>query len=332
MDADPVEGYVRRAVLLADLGRYDEAERELGFAVALAPDNADALGMLAAVHLAAEQPAEALAAAERAVAAAPGALPPLVRRGMALCDLGRYKEAADVATVILEAGPDDPYAQTHGAALLGESRNGQPALNAAWHAVRLAPEDPQAHLVLGVVAARLQLFDLAERAYREALRLDPALDRARDDVGVVHLERRRYALALERLAEIAAPQVTRVEPGRRPAADPLSRLVFYTGAYTVVAAILTACMHVGNAGASRVWGFLAAVAGFVGVWFFARKVPAELRDRVRADRTLALAVGATLAGPGLILLYALLGSPWPLALAIAATVVAQIAVIVRIRF
>jgi len=333
---DPAEGYVRRAALLADLGRYDEAGQELGFAISLAPDNAVALSMLAAVHLAAERPEEALAAAEEAIAAAPGSLQPLIQQGMALCDLRRFKEAALVAELILGIGPDDPYAQLHGAAILGESRNGQKALNAAWRAVELAPEDPQAHLVLGVVAARMELFDLAERAYREALRLDPELAEARHNVGVVNLEQRRFATALEHLAEAAAIQPVRSESTRQTMGDAVSRLALYVGGYTIVAAVFTACMHAGSDGASRVWGFLAGVAGLIVIWAFARKLATPLRDTLRtlmrSDRPLGLAIYATLAGPALILLYALIGTPWPLALAIATTAVAEIAVVARTRY
>ena len=98
-----------------------------------------------------------------------------------------------MATEILRRWPADPYAQRTGAALLSESRNGQEALNAAWNGVRVAPADAEAHLVLAVVAARLRLFDLAQRAYAEALDLEPAIGDAQRDVGIVRLERRRWA-------------------------------------------------------------------------------------------------------------------------------------------
>src|SRR5690349_20661864 len=168
------------------------------------PGEPSLLATLARIHLAAEQPAEALAAAERAVAAAPEALTTLVVRAMALTDTRRYAEAARVASDILRRWPGDAYAQRTGAALLSESRNGQEALNAAWNAVRVAPAEPEAHLVLAVVAARLQLFDLAQRAYAEALDLDPAIGTAQSDVGIVRFERRRWAQALEGLADDAA--------------------------------------------------------------------------------------------------------------------------------
>jgi Flp pilus assembly protein TadD len=210
------EEYHQRALLLADLGRYDEAAGEIAAGLGAAPADATLLATLARVHLAADQPAEALVAADRAVAAAPETIKPLVVRAMALADSRRFGEAAQVATGILRHWPEDPYAQRTGAALLSEARNGQEALNAAWHAVRVAPTEAEAHLVLAVVAARLRLYDLAQRAYAEALDLDEAIGDAQADVGVVRLERRRWAQALERLADDAVfepPPPTTQPPG-----------------------------------------------------------------------------------------------------------------------
>lgn len=261
-DESTLDGYRQRSQLLAELGRYDEAAEELGFALALAPADPSALTLLARLHLAAGRPGAAIAAADAAIGGPPhppeaptafappapsgsptssapseppgssgaprpvgsaapseppgspegpqpvgppgppssrpgppvGSGPPgeapavvptaaLVIRAIALADLGEYAESARTADRILAAGPTDAYAQRSAAAILAEARNGQPALDAAWRGVELAPDEPQAHLVLALVAGRLELFDLAERAYREALRLDPELAGARDDPG-----------------------------------------------------------------------------------------------------------------------------------------------------
>jgi Flp pilus assembly protein TadD len=207
------EQFRQTALLLADLGRYDEAAGELAAGLAVAPGDPGLLTTLARVHLAADQPAEALAAAERAAASAPDTIGPLVARAMALADTRRFGEAAEIGVEVLRRWPTDPYAQRTGAALLSESRNGQEALNAAWGAVSLSPTDAEAHLVLGVVSARLRLFDLAQRAYGEALDLDPALGEAQNDLGIVRLERRRWAKALEELADAAAFAPPSPDPG-----------------------------------------------------------------------------------------------------------------------
>jgi Flp pilus assembly protein TadD len=223
------EEYRQRALLFADLGRYDDAADEIAAGLTAAPADSALLATLARIHLAAGQPAEALMAADRAVAAAPEQINPLVVRAMALTDNSRYGDAAGIATEVLHRWPADPYALRTGAALLSEARNGQQALNAAWEAVRLAPADGEAHLVLAVVAARLRLFDLAQRAYGEALDLDAGISEAQRDVGIVRLERRRWAQALEALADEASlgtaagrPDSPERLPAESPdAADPL---------------------------------------------------------------------------------------------------------------
>lgn len=331
-DQSAADGYLQRAQLLAELGRYDEAAAEIAYAVALEPGNPAALTMLARVHLAAGRPAEALTAADAAAAAAPNAVPPLVARGLALGDLERYAESARTADQILALGPDDAYAQRSAAAILAGSRNGQPALNAAWRGVELAPEEPQAHLVLGLVAANMQLFDLAERAYREALRLDPQLAEARHDIGVLRLEQRRWSDALEHLAEAAAMSPGRVDSGRTISAG-VRQLVLYGAGWTMIAAVVIACLAPGSEGFSRSVAVLAAAGGGIVVWRFAARLPGLTRtilpSLLRSDRTLAIAVYAAAGAPLLILLYALVGTPWPLVLAIATAAAAEFAVFTR---
>ncbi|MCI4063085.1 tetratricopeptide repeat protein [Micromonospora sp. R77] len=331
-DQFAADGHLQRAQLLAELGRYDEAAGELAPAIAAHPTDSSALTMLARVHLAAGRSAEARAAADAAVAAAPGVIPPLVARGLALVDLREFRAAAATADEILALGPADAYAQRSAAAILAGSRNGQPALDAAWRGVELAPEAPQAHLVLGLVAARLELFDLAERAYREALRLDPQLAVARHDMGVIRLEQRRYAEALEHLAEAVALDPARPDAGRT-ISDGLRRLVLYGAGWSLIGTVLVAFLAPAGAGTSRLFAALAAVGGALVVWRFAAGLPGLARTilpgLLRSDHTLALAVGAVAAGPVLLLIYALAGTPWPLVAAITVTVLAQFAVFAR---
>lgn len=349
-----VDGYLQRAGLLADLGRYDEAAAEIGFAVALDPDSAAAQVMLARVHLAADRPEQALAAIDSLgtgdaanpwSAAAAGAeaddatlsqsdrIGRQVVRGLALIDLRRFAEAAQLATELLATYPDDAYAQRSGAAILAGSRNGQPALNAAWRGVELAPQDAQAHLVLGLVGARLELFDLAHRAYEEALRLDPLIGEAQYDVGVIHLERRRYAAELAILAERATAMAPPPQPNPRPQQQPrtvedeLRRLVLIGAGYSMIAAVTVACMA--GSAASRGWAVLSAIGGVVLIVILARRVPGRLTELLPqlADRRLATSVYAAGAAPVLIFCYAAIATPWLLVGAIAASAAAQFMVL-----
>jgi hypothetical protein len=74
---------------------------------------------------------------------------------------------------------------------------------------------------------------------------------------------------------------------------------------------------------------LLAAVGLLGLAIFAARMPTQVRAELpvllREDRSLAVATSAVLAAPCLILLYAGVGSPWPLALAVAAGAVALLA-------
>lgn len=347
------ESYVARAELLADLGRYDEAAAELAEAD---PGDVPAHTLLARVRLAAGAPAEALAAADAAVAAGPADLGALIARGMALADLGRVDEAAGQAEQILRHGRGDGYACTSAAAILAEVRNGQVALDAAWEGVRLTPEQPRAHLVLGVVAARLGLDQIAARAYREALTLDPQLPVAQAALGVARAEQQRYAAALSRFRP-ARPAPAPADPaagadaaGADPAAGAdaaagadvaagaaggaagppggLGRSLRYGAGYGLVAPLLVAWAHASGAPAG-LGAVLLAGAGVAAMWLAWRRLPEPVRaglpEALRADRPLAVAVAAVALVPGLLVLYALSGSAWPLAGAAAAGAVALFA-------
>jgi hypothetical protein len=113
----------------------------------------------------------------------------------------------------------------------------------------------------------------------------------------------------------------------------LRQLVGYGAGYAIAATVLVACLAAGNAALSRLFAVLAAVAGVVLLWSVGRRLPGLLGtllpELTRRDRGLGLSVYAVLAGPGLVLLYALVGTPWPLVLAIAASAIAQLVVLRR---
>lgn len=354
------EEYRQRALLLADLGRYDEAAGELAAGLAAAPGEPGLLTTLARLHLAAIQPAAALAAADGAVAAAPGTVPPLVARAMALIDERRYGEGAQVAIEILTRWPEDPAAQRTGAALLSESRNGQEALNAAWNGVRMTPREAEAHLVLAVVAARLNLFDLAQRAYAEALDLEPAIGDAQHDVGIVRLERRRWAQSLEMLADhatVGVPQAPSDGEGfeeaappptfavSRPAAPVLDRSPDLAQALRrgtlaaangiLVAALLTAIMTTVSTGVARAWAAVIAVVIVLALagWLTAKARPEPLGavvTRLRRTHRWVVPAAATTAISALaLLLFGAIGGPVPLVTAVVLAIAAELVVHLR---
>jgi tetratricopeptide (TPR) repeat protein len=339
------DGYLERAELLADLGRYDEAAAELEQAVAQSPGYTPAYTLLARVRLADGKARQALAAAEAAVAADPTAVPALIAHGMACATLGRVDEAAADAEQVLRRARGDGTACTSAAAILADVRNGQVALDAAWEGVRLTPDQPRAHLVLGLVAARLGLKDIAVRAYREALRLDPQLPEAHAAaLGMIRWEQHRYARALAHLADAdaaadpAAPRPADTEgvpgggarAGRAGRGMPLvlaglRRLIYVGAAYAVVAPVLVAWAAGTGTGAAG-WALLLSAVGFAGLGMVWIRLPDDVRARLpeqlRADRNLAVTTAAVVAAPALLLLFVVLGSAWLLVATIVAGAVA----------
>jgi tetratricopeptide (TPR) repeat protein len=339
------DSHVARAELLADLGRYAEAAAELAD---VGPGDVPAQTLLARVRLADGAPKDALAAADAAVAAGPSDLGALIARGMVLADLGRVDEAVAQAEQILRQGRDNGYACTSAAAILAEVRNGQLALDAAWEGVRLTPDQSRAHLVLGVVAAGLGMEEVAQRAYREALAIDPNLLVAQAALGVARVEQHRYVQALSHLADQEPPapptprelppsrpprarqtvpppggEAASAEPARPPRPEPsgqLRRLLHYGALYAVAAPLMAAwAFGVGvGAGVVSVLLGLLGVAGLV-LWRsrLAEAAAAELPGGVRSSTAVVTSISGAAVAPALLLVSAVVGAPWPLALAVA---------------
>jgi tetratricopeptide (TPR) repeat protein len=347
---------VQRAELLADLGRYTEAAAELADTD---PGNVAAQTLLARVKLAEGAPNDALRAADAAVAANPTDLGALIARGMVLADLGRVDEAVAQAELILRHGRGDGYACTSAAAILAEVRNGQVALDAAWEGVRLTPGLPRAHLVLGVVAARLGMEEIAQRAYQEALAIDPHLSVAQAALGVARMEQHRYVRALAHLTDQdppavqapprssppAVPPASRVSPtgpprqAHSPAPPPAHasprlprrgprRLLAY-GALYALAAPLTAAWTYGVGIGAGVVAVLLGVLGMAGLLAgrvrLAAAIRTDLPGGLRTSLAAVTAAAAVAVAPPMLLLSALVGHPWPLAFAVAGGVVALLA-------
>ncbi|MDI5943868.1 hypothetical protein QLR68_38230, partial [Micromonospora sp. DH15] len=124
-------------------------------------------------------------------------------------------------------------------------------------------------------------------------------------------------------------------PRPRGVGDDLRRLELYGAGWTLGGAVRVAVAAAGtsSSGPSRFLAVLVAVSGAVLGWLLAARVPGLTRTvlpgLLRSDRSLALAVYAVAAGPVLLLVYAAVGTPWPLVAAIAVAAVAELAVFSR---
>ncbi|MQM27307.1 tetratricopeptide repeat protein [Glycomyces albidus] len=176
MDADPkrtVAELLQSAELLYDLGQVPDARAEADAALRLDPLDPDANAMAAACALADNDPDEALVYAGAALARTPGHRRAMITRGYALADAGRRDEAMQAAASLLELDRTSWLHHVHYALITRRAGAAQPALDAAWNAVNLAPDQPRTHRALAAIAEDLGMDDLAKRSRRAAADLDP---------------------------------------------------------------------------------------------------------------------------------------------------------------
>ncbi|NUQ90546.1 MAG: hypothetical protein HOQ43_19055 [Glycomyces artemisiae] len=193
MDADPkrtVAEHLQSAELLYELGQVPDARAEADAALRLDPLSPDANAMAAACALADNDPDEALVYAGAALAQIPGHRRAMITRGYALADAGRKDEAMQAAASLLDLDRTSWLHHVHYALITRRAGAAQPALDAAWNAVNIAPDQPRTHRVLAAIAEDLGMDDLAKRSRRAAAELDPGLA-VEDNVHVMPPEARR---------------------------------------------------------------------------------------------------------------------------------------------
>jgi len=189
--------YVNHAVALADLGRYEEALKELDRALQLAPADVDALLIRGSVWLEQGRYAEALAAYEDARRGDPSYAGCWRGVGDALVGLGRVDEALEAYQHAATLDPDDPAALNCVGMALARLGRLSEALATFQRVTTTAPDYPEAWLNLGNTYLTAGRLDEAADAYGHALRLRPDYADALHNLGVVEARRGRLPRAVE---------------------------------------------------------------------------------------------------------------------------------------
>lgn len=190
-----------RARVLADGERWDDALVTLRQHLTSAPDDAQALRLVAQCELGLQRPAPARRAAERSLAVDPDSEWGHRLLAIALRRDARYEEARRAIEEAIRLAPDSwrGYRERAEIDICDEFVSSRTWADAR-RAVELAPDEPIAQQTLGRLALVQKQNRVAVRAFREALRLDPQDATARNNLAVAQLRRRRLASAGVHLA------------------------------------------------------------------------------------------------------------------------------------
>jgi tetratricopeptide (TPR) repeat protein len=127
--------------------------------------------------------------------------------GMAYGDVGRWQEAADACKQAIRLKPDDADAHCNLGVAYGKLGRWQEAADASKQAIRLKPDDARAHCNLGVAYGKLGRWQEAADACKQAIRLEPDDATAHNTLGVAYGNLGRHQEALE-----AYKQAIRLKP------------------------------------------------------------------------------------------------------------------------
>jgi Flp pilus assembly protein TadD len=303
---------------LIDLGRYDDAVTSLRRLLATDGDavgNADVWCRLSLACLRLERNPEALEAAGRAAALAPDNDWPHRLASHALESMGRGPEAVRAAAEAVRLAPHVWQGHARFAATLSASGGDLLlARQAATHAVQLAPNEPDAHSAMGLVALRQGDHSTAERAFKHVLSLQPDHHSALNNLAVVQLRRRDLDGALTGFSA-AIRSEPQQEVARRNV-DVVVRAILYRAQWFVFLAAYGLRQIVGRRtadGTQAVTGqpmrfaivlAIAALAVAGGVWSL-RRIPPALRpyarSMVRRSKLLMLGTAVTVLAFGALL-------------------------------
>lgn len=188
-------------------GRLAEAEQHYRHALALQPNNGDALHLLGMVALSCGNPQAAVDLIRRAIAIHPNSGVFYTNLGLALGGAGRIDEAVRATKHALELGlPPESQLDArvnHAAAL---QSHGDFLESAKWFraAIELDPNRASLWHDLGVALHKARRQHEAETAYERALQLDPTHQSAMNNLATVYRETGRPTEALEQYQKLLA--------------------------------------------------------------------------------------------------------------------------------
>jgi len=146
--------------------------------------------------------------------------------GLAYGDSGMYKEAIEAYKQAIRLNPDDAEAHNNLGIAYGESGMYEEAIEAFKQAIRIEPDDAKAHSNLGFAYSELGMYREATEACKQAVRIKPDMAEAHNHLGIAYGKSGMYEEAIE-----AFKQAIRIKPDMAEAHNNLGNAYDKSGMY-----------------------------------------------------------------------------------------------------
>jgi tetratricopeptide (TPR) repeat protein len=192
-----------RAQRLAELGRFDDAERMARSGLAAAPADPALLTLLASILRLQRDYAGALAVADAAVAAAPALADAHAERAENLISLIRSRDAVEAGREAVRLDPFDPAGHLVLARAFAAADDFDRARAAAHHGLSLRPGSVEGLLTVADVERDAGNRDAATAAARAALAVAPGNTYGRWLIAMLDAERLKVRRSMRGLRDVA---------------------------------------------------------------------------------------------------------------------------------
>ncbi|WP_433293338.1 hypothetical protein ACQP2F_30375 [Actinoplanes sp. CA-030573] len=208
---DEAEQAFARAQRLAEVGRYDDAERTARVGLTVAPEHGPLLTLLASVLRLRREYVAALATADAAVAAAPHLADAHAERAESLMLLIRAKDAVAAAEEAVRLEPLDASGYLVLARALSRDNQVARARDAAAHGLSLRPRSVEGLLTVADVERDAGNREAATASARAALELDPGNAYGRWLLAMLDAERLKVRRSMRGLRDVARDHPARAD-------------------------------------------------------------------------------------------------------------------------
>lgn len=207
---DPRRDRIRAAQRDLQQGRVNAARQAIDRTLALDPSDADAYSLRSSIALVQNRNAEALADAQRAVAANPASSSAYLSLSLAQQAGFDLNAALVAAQKAVELEPNNPRALVQESSLLFGMGRRQEATQVAEQARQRAPNDAMVNTVWGFLQLANNRIDSAREAFQTAIAQDSTLGLPHLGLGLALFRRNQTGAAVDeiRKATLLEPQVS----------------------------------------------------------------------------------------------------------------------------